>query len=148
MKKLIATAIVGAACVLMLEDVVHSGENPLNVDAICPASLIRSTSNRITVKVSNKSDLPQTIEHFAVSYVGNTPEAGPVIAGPFVRTLAPPVILAPGGSLTRPLSFPAVPVIYPLNTVISPVVVVFTHDGGAGNGGILGNGNCLAPVRP
>jgi hypothetical protein len=119
---------------------------PLVVEAKCPVSLTRAASNGITLKVHNKGGTERTIARFAISYVGNTP-SGPIISGPFVQPVTP-VTLVPGDTHQFILDFPAVPTVYPLDTVISAIGAIFVRNSNVGSGGIIGAGNCLAPVVP
>ena len=149
MKRLLVVVTLGALLTVATREVVHAGSKslPLVVEAKCPASLTRAATNVITLKVHNKSGPSRTIGRFAISYAGNTPSAGPIIGGPFVQSVTP-VTLLPGDTHEFMLNYPAVPASYPLDTVITAIGAIFVRNGGVGSGGIIGAGNCLAPVVP
>jgi hypothetical protein len=145
-RTLVATAF--GVLFLLTREVAHSENDPvpLNVDAVCPSTLRSGASNTVIMHVFNRSGTPLLIERFAIGYVGNVPGTGPVISGPFVRRINPPVTLGPETEQQFPLGFPSVPTTFPSNRVISAVGVVFTGDGRQGVDGILGSAHCLAPV--
>ena len=149
MKRLSVTVTLGALLTLATGEVAYAGSRsqPLAVDAKCPQSLARAASNVITLNVLNKGDTTRTITRFAISYAGNTPLAGLIISGPFVQPVTS-VTLPPGGTQQFMLNFPPVPSVYPLGTVITAIGAIFVRNGSVGSGGILGAGNCLAPVVP
>jgi hypothetical protein len=148
MKKLFVTLTLGTLLHLATGAPAHAGAKrlPLVVEAKCPLALNRAASNVITLKVHNKGNTERSINRFAISYAGNT-ASGPIISGPFVQPV-PPVTLLPGDTQQFQLDFPAVPPIYPLDTVVTAIGAIFVRNGGVGSGGIIGAGNCLAPVVP
>lgn len=138
MNKLILVTLFGVLLLLTTQEVAYTGQSTLKVRGTCPDSLSRRSPNSITFEVTNEAGDPQTVERFAIGYLGNTKQ-GPLIAGPFFRKI-PPVILGDGEAQSIDLSFPPVPKTYPAGTVVSPFVTVFT---GTDH---LGSGVCLAPV--
>jgi hypothetical protein len=142
MKKLILIILFGTLFFLTTREVIYAGHSHtiLKVRGTCPDSLSHKDPNTLTFEVKNEAGDPQTVERFAIGYLGNTKQ-GPLIAGPFFRQITP-VVLGDDETQTITLEFPPVPKTYPSDTVVSPFATIFT---GTKH---LGSGGCLAPVDP